>query len=127
MSQYRVNKVVCKFQSAVVKIWITDKELPNFQKRRTEVFSEFPLPYQMKGVENLYCSFHYHSEAIEFDLNLESNPYFIRPYLDSLLSDYFAENGLSFFKDFTQAIQVWQYSPDVKNIFYERFTLRLLN
>jgi len=128
MSEYRINKVLFKISNPNIKIWVSENQLPNFHKKRIEVFSNLNIPPDLNALPHLFFSFHAHAEATEIELNLEAQKYFLKPYVDFHLINFFKQKELPTTKTFIQSIQIWEYnSADNKTSIYDRFSLRQIN
>lgn len=127
MSEYRINKVNFKILNPKIKIWISGNQLLNFQYKRIELFNEVNIPTDLKEKPHIYFSFQSHPEAMEIELNLEAKKYFLKPYVDFHLTNYFEDKKLTIRKTFIQSIQCWNYiSQDNKAKIYDRISVRQL-
>jgi hypothetical protein len=127
MSEYRINKVNFKILNPKIRVWVSGNQLPDFQKRRIELFKEVNIPATLSEQPYIYLSFQSHVDAIEAELNLETKKYFLKPYIDFLLTNYFENKNLTTRKTFIQSIQIWNYiSQDNKKKTYDRFSIRQL-
>ncbi len=127
MSDYRLNKVHFKIQNPKIKVWVSGNALPDFTKKTIQLFADIEIPVELREHPNLYFSFQSHDDATEIELNLEYKKYFLKPYVDFHLTNYFKNKNLTTRKTFIQSIQIWQYtSQDNKAKSYDRFSLRQL-
>lgn len=127
MSEYRINKVHFKILNPKIKVWLSRTLQPNFHKKKAILFSTIPLPDEYINLEYIYFSFESNENAIEIILNIEETKYFIKPYVDYQLTNYFSAKQLQIRHDFIQSTQVWQYlSADHLTSVYDRFSLRQL-
>jgi hypothetical protein len=127
MSEYRINKVNFKILNPKIRVLVSGNQLPDFQKRRIELFKEVNIPATLSEQPYIYLSFQSHVDAIEAELNLETKKYFLKPYIDFLLTNYFENKNLTTRKTFIQSIQIWNYiSQDNKKKTYDRFSIRQL-
>lgn len=125
MSDYRINKVHFKIQSPKIKVWVSENQLPGFQKKRIELFTDIEIPVELSDQPHLYFSFLFHEQAREIEMNLEIKKYFLKPYVDFHLTNYFENKNLTTRKTFIQSIQVWNFvSQDTKVKSYNRFSLK---
>ena len=127
MSEYRINKVNFKILNPKIKVWVSANQLPDFQKKRIELFNEVNIPAALKEQPHIYFSFQSHAEATEAEINLEAKKYFLKPYVDFLLTNYFENKNLTTRKTFIQSIQIWNYIlKDSKAKTYDRFSVKQL-
>ncbi len=127
MSEYRINKVHFKILNPKIKIWVSENQLPSFRKKKISFFNKLTIPDVLKNLENIFFSFLPHDDAMEIELNLETNKYFLKPYVDYKLKFYFEEQKLPTRQNFIQSIQIWKYiSADYKTSTYDRFSFRQL-
>ncbi len=127
MSEYRINKVHFKILNPKIKIWVSKVLLPNFHKKKAILFNTILLPNEFINLEYVYFSFDFNENGFEVILNIEETKYFIKPYVEYLLTNYFNSKQLQIRHDFIQSLQVWHYlSADNLTSVYDRFSLRQL-
>jgi hypothetical protein len=127
MNEYRLNKVNFKILNPRIRIWVSGKILSDFQKKRIEIFNELNIPIFLKCQASIYYSFQSHLDASEVEINLDENKYFLKPYIDFQLKQYFDGNNLTSRKTFIDSIQIWDYISTGNRVkTYDRFSLKQL-
>lgn len=125
MSQYKINLLPIELSICKVTLFINDKELPwslFYGRKERKRFIENDLIQDARLLEALRNS---NAEKITFSfsqidstdhtfqLDLNDNRYFIKPYIESTLITHLNRLGLNCYKDFSNAIQV--HELDCKN------------
>src|SRR4051794_16268831 len=100
MSDYRINKVHFKIQNPKIKVWVSQNSLPEFQKKDSKLFKETEAPSHFFQSPYIYFSYLFHADAIEMELNIEEHKYFLKPYVDFHLNNYFTGKSLTTHKTF---------------------------
>ena len=125
MAEFRINKVLFKIINPKIKLWVSANQLPSFHRKRTSLFSEIVLPDHLRATETIFFSFQPNQEAIEIEVNLEKTKYFLKPYVDFQLIQFFHKKQLPIRQDFIQSVQIWKHlTQDAKVSTYDRFSLR---
>lgn len=127
MADFRINKVNFKILDPNVNIWVSINQISGFQKAKINLFADINIPEAFKEQPYIYFSFQTHDEAKQTEFNLEFNKYFIKPYVDFHLADYFFKKNLPTRRTFIKGIQIWNFiSENNKVKIYERFSIRQL-
>lgn len=128
MGEFRINKVSFRILNPVVSVWVSTNQLPDFRKKKITLFKNIALPKLLQIENDIYFSFRYAQNATEIKINLEQNKYFLKPYIDNILTEYFRETECTIGEDFIQGVQVWQCVAETKILkTYERISVRTVS
>ena len=125
MTEYRINKVLFRILNPNTAIWISGNPLSGFRRTKITPFTGLGIPDTLKHLEYIYYSFHPNAIATQIELNLETNKYFLKPYVDDQLTLSFQQKQLPVTHTFIHSIRIWLHmSDDNRTSLYDRFSLR---
>lgn len=126
MAILKLNQVEFKIIEPNIPIWLSSTELPTFKKKDRSFFAASDMPNEWNNAAEIFYSFSPNDEAYQSILNLEEKRYFLKPYIDYVLSRYFSNLNLITHKTFIDSLEVW-LSNGKKGACHEfdRFSLKV--